>query len=105
MEFLKDLAKSLRSARTVELPDDKSSAYYMLMSMIIGNQYRSVSDLLSGPKFDVNYAHGRPNRNLLHIAANCGSYECLNILLKKGANVNFQDMSGCTPLHLAARNG
>lgn len=25
--------------------------------------------------------------------------------MKKGANVNSQDMSGCTPLHLAARNG
>ena len=31
--------------------------------------FRSVSDLLAGPKFDVNYTHGRSNRNLLHIAA------------------------------------
>ncbi|KAK3098864.1 hypothetical protein FSP39_023823 [Pinctada imbricata] len=29
----------------------------------------------------------------------------MQILLKKGMNVNCQDMSGCTPLHLAARNG
>ena len=35
----------------------------------------------------------------------CGAYECLVLLLKYGANVNTQDMSGCTPMHLAARNG
>ena len=35
----------------------------------------------------------------------CGSYECLCQLLKKGSLVNVQDMSGYTPLHLAARNG
>ncbi|XP_078322034.1 E3 ubiquitin-protein ligase HACE1-like isoform X2 [Crassostrea virginica] len=105
MEFLKDLAASLRSARTVELPKDEKAAFYMLMSMVIGNQYRSVSELLSNSKFDVNFAPGRGHRNLLHIAANCGSYDCLLILLKKGVNVNQQDVSGCTPLHLAARNG
>ncbi|XP_062601768.1 E3 ubiquitin-protein ligase HACE1-like [Saccostrea cucullata] len=105
MEFLKDLAASLRSARTVELPKDQESAFYMLMSMIIGNQHRSVSELLSNSKFDVNFAPGRSRRNLLHIAANTGSYECLVTLIKKGVDVNCQDMSGCTPLHLAARNG
>lgn len=31
--------------------------------------------------------------------------ECLVLLLKRGANPNYQDISGCTPLHLAARNG
>lgn len=35
----------------------------------------------------------------------CGSVECLVLLLKRGANPNYQDISGCTPLHLAARNG
>lgn len=105
MEFLKDLAASLRSARTVELPKDEKSAFYMLMSMVIANQYRSVSDLLSNSKFDINFSPGRGHRNLLHIAANCGSYDCLMILLKKGIDVNRQDVSGCTPLHLAARNG
>ncbi|NXM90397.1 HACE1 ligase, partial [Oenanthe oenanthe] len=65
----------------------------------------SVSELLSNSKFDVNYAFGRVKRSLLHIAANCGSVECLVLLLKKGANPNYQDISGCTPLHLAARNG
>uniref|UniRef100_A0A8C7F0Z0 E3 ubiquitin-protein ligase HACE1 n=1 Tax=Oncorhynchus kisutch TaxID=8019 RepID=A0A8C7F0Z0_ONCKI len=80
---LNRLTRSLRRARTVE----------------------SVSELLLNSKFDVNYAFGRVKRSLLHIAANCGSVECLVLLLKRGANPNYQDISGCTPLHLAARNG
>ena len=42
---------------------------------------------------------------MLLYACSCGSYDCLLILLMKGMNVNQQDVSGCTPLHLAARNG
>ncbi|XP_077159406.1 E3 ubiquitin-protein ligase HACE1 isoform X3 [Paroedura picta] len=75
------------------------------MPMVMADQHRSVSELLSNSKFDVNYAFGRVKRSLLHIAANCGSVECLVLLLKKGANPNYQDISGCTSLHLAARNG
>ncbi|NXB47233.1 HACE1 ligase, partial [Leucopsar rothschildi] len=105
MEQLNRLPRSLRRARTVELPDDNETAVYTLMPMVMADQHRSVSELLSNSKFDVNYAFGRVKRSLLHIAANCGSVECLVLLLKKGANPNYQDISGCTPLHLAARNG
>uniref|UniRef100_A0A7M4FQL6 E3 ubiquitin-protein ligase HACE1 n=1 Tax=Crocodylus porosus TaxID=8502 RepID=A0A7M4FQL6_CROPO len=105
MEQLNRLTRSLRRARTVELPDDNETAVYTLMPMVMADQHRSVSELLSNSKFNVNYAFGRVKRSLLHIAANCGSVECLVLLLKKGANPNYQDISGCTPLHLAARNG
>uniref|UniRef100_A0ABI7VYI3 E3 ubiquitin-protein ligase HACE1 n=1 Tax=Felis catus TaxID=9685 RepID=A0ABI7VYI3_FELCA len=105
MEQLNRLTRSLRRARTVELPDDNETAVYTLMPMVMADQHRSVSELLSNSRFDVNYAFGRVKRSLLHIAANCGSVECLVLLLKKGANPNYQDISGCTPLHLAARNG
>ncbi|KAI5140288.1 E3 ubiquitin-protein ligase HACE1 isoform X1 [Manis pentadactyla] len=105
MEQLNRLTRSLRRARTVELPDDNETAVYTLMPMVMADQHRSVSELLSNSKFDVNYAFGRVKRSLLHIAANCGSVECLVLLLKRGANPNYQDISGCTPLHLAARNG
>ncbi|XP_065444339.1 E3 ubiquitin-protein ligase HACE1 isoform X8 [Chrysemys picta bellii] len=105
MEQLNRLTRSLRRARTVELPEDNETAVYTLMPMVMADQHRSVSELLSNSKFDVNYAFGRVKRSLLHIAANCGSVECLVLLLKKGANPNYQDISGCTPLHLAARNG
>ncbi|XP_063773112.1 E3 ubiquitin-protein ligase HACE1 isoform X1 [Pseudophryne corroboree] len=105
MEQLNRLTRSLRRARTIELPEDNETAVYTLMPMVMADQHRSVSELLSNSKFDVNYAFGRVKRSLLHIAANCGSVECLVLLLKKGANPNYQDISGCTPLHLAARNG
>ncbi|XP_072106489.1 E3 ubiquitin-protein ligase HACE1 isoform X7 [Mobula birostris] len=105
MEQLNRLTRSLRRARTVELPEDNETAVYTLMPMVMADQHRSVSELLTNSKFDVNYAFGRVKRSLLHIAANCGSVECLILLLKKGANPNYQDISGCTPLHLAARNG
>ena len=44
---------------------------------------------------------------ILDRICSCGSYDCLVILLKKSTihAINFQDISGCTPLHLAARNG
>ncbi|XP_015206541.1 E3 ubiquitin-protein ligase HACE1 isoform X1 [Lepisosteus oculatus] len=102
---LNRLTRSLRRARTVELPEDNETAVYTLMPMVMADQHRSVAELLLNSKFDVNYAFGRVKRSLLHIAANCGSVECLILLLKKGANPNYQDISGCTPLHLAARNG
>ncbi|XP_006815383.1 E3 ubiquitin-protein ligase HACE1-like [Saccoglossus kowalevskii] len=105
METIQRLARSLRSARTVDLPEDSTAASFVLMPMVIANQHRSVAELLANSNFDVNFPFGRAQRNLLHIAANCGSYECMSILLKKGGDVNYQDMSGCTALHLAARNG
>ncbi|KAE8602822.1 hypothetical protein XENTR_v10014135 [Xenopus tropicalis] len=105
MEQLNRLTRSLRRARTVELPEDNETAVYTLMPMVMADQHRSVLELLSNSKFDVNYAFGRVKRSLLHIAANCGSVECLVLLLKRGADPNYQDISGCTPLHLAARNG
>uniref|UniRef100_A0A8C3F8R9 E3 ubiquitin-protein ligase HACE1 n=1 Tax=Chrysemys picta bellii TaxID=8478 RepID=A0A8C3F8R9_CHRPI len=75
MEQLNRLTRSLRRARTVELPEDNETAVYTLMPMVMADQH------------------------------SCGSVECLVLLLKKGANPNYQDISGCTPLHLAARNG
>ncbi|KAK7107145.1 hypothetical protein V1264_015110 [Littorina saxatilis] len=105
MAFLQKLAASLRRGRAAELPKDDKDAFYILMPMVIGNQHRSVSDLLSSSKFQVSFQCGRAQRSLLHIAATCGNYECLCLLLKKGSEINQQDKSGCTPLHLSAKNG
>ena len=39
------------------------------------------------------------------ITGSVGAYDCLAYLLRKGADVNCQDIGGVTPLQLAARNG
>lgn len=105
MAFLQKLAASLKRGRAAELPKDDKEAFYILMPMVIGNQHRSLADLLSSSKYPVSFQCGRAQRSLLHIAANCGNYDCLCLLLRKGAEINLQDRSGCTPLHLAAKNG
>uniref|UniRef100_A0A3Q2DQ09 E3 ubiquitin-protein ligase HACE1 n=1 Tax=Cyprinodon variegatus TaxID=28743 RepID=A0A3Q2DQ09_CYPVA len=96
---------SQRNRTTLENRPNNETAVYILVPMVMADQHRSVSELLLNSNFDVNYAFERVQRSLLHIAANCGSLECLVLLLKRGANPNYQDISGCTPLHLAARNG
>eukprot|EP00794_Sanderia_malayensis_P015706 gene15706-17291_t len=70
-----------------------------------GLAQQAVAELLTSSDFNVNHSIGRAQRTLLHIAANVGAYECVLLLLKKGADVSSQDRSGVTPLQLAARNG
>ena len=84
---------------------DNETVVYILMPMVMADQHRSVSELLSNSKLDPNHAFRCVKRSLLHISANCGSVECLMLLLKKWENPNYQGIWGCTPLHFAARNG
>ena len=44
------------------------------------------------------------NRTPLHIAAENGKENCLNLLISSGANVNIKDQYQITPLMLALRN-
>ncbi|KAI1369000.1 ankyrin repeat-containing domain protein [Xylaria arbuscula] len=41
----------------------------------------------------------------LHLAARFGSKDSVHRLVSKGADVNQQDLKGCSPLHLASRYG
>ncbi|XP_059970985.1 E3 ubiquitin-protein ligase HACE1 isoform X2 [Mesoplodon densirostris] len=103
MEQLNRLTRSLRRARTVELPDDNETAVYTLMPMVMADQHRSVSELLSNSKFDVNYAFGRVKRSLLHIAAK--QKKCMSKLLEYNADVNICNNEGLTAIHWLAVNG
>uniref|UniRef100_A0A672MVQ3 E3 ubiquitin-protein ligase HACE1 n=1 Tax=Sinocyclocheilus grahami TaxID=75366 RepID=A0A672MVQ3_SINGR len=99
---LNRLTRSLRRARTVELPEDSETAVYTLMPMVMADQHRSVSELLLNSKFDVNYAFGRVKRSLLHIAAKT---ELLHDLVQHVSNVDVEDAMGQTALHVACQNG
>ena len=41
----------------------------------------------------------------LHIVAQSGSVDCIELLLRRGANMEAVGSDGSTPLHIAARNG
>ena len=41
----------------------------MLLSVVMQNQFRQLSELLDNSDFDVNMAFGRARRTLLHSAA------------------------------------
>ena len=106
MEGLYSLVRSLKNARSYQLPEDPTQAYYSLLSHIMQKQHRTFVELLdANPTFDINFVCGRSNRTLLHMAANVGAYECLVYLLKKGARTDVVDKQGTTPLQVAARNG
>lgn len=82
-------------------PDDITA---LLIKAI--NFHASKQDLKTviGCGADVN----RPMRNglcPLHYAAYSDYFECVELLLNSGANVNVTDDIGYTPLHLAARRG
>ncbi|KAK1794639.1 hypothetical protein P4O66_001355 [Electrophorus voltai] len=100
---LNRLTRSLRRARTVELPEDNETAVYTLMPMVMADQHRSVSELLLNSKFDVNYAFGRVKRSLLHIAAK--QKKCMGKLLEYSADVNICNNEGLTAIHWLAVNG
>lgn len=53
----------------------------------------------------INATYEADSRTVLHAAAQAGRVEVVQLLIKKGANVNARTSKGCTPLHLAAGYG
>ena len=101
MEGFYSLVRSLKNARSYDLPQDSTAAYYSLLSHIMQKQHRTFVELLeANTTFDINFVCGRSNRTLLHMAANVGAYECLSYLLKRGASTDVLDLQGVTPLQV-----
>lgn len=71
---------------------------------IIHDNHKELGDMIAGG-LDVSMSFGRSKRQLLHVAASFGACNCLGVLLKSGLDVNLQDNTGVTSVHLAARNG
>lgn len=65
----------------------------------------SLKALLDAPTADPNIliCFREKESTALHLAADEGNVECVNLLLAKGANTKIKNHRGVTPLHLAAR--
>ncbi|XP_031573843.1 uncharacterized protein LOC116307692 [Actinia tenebrosa] len=77
----------------------------VLLDIAIANdEFVEACHLIKSRKVDIN----RPGPNgltPLHRAATEGSYDCLQLLIDQGANVDIRDENGCTPLHDAVYHG
>lgn len=65
----------------------------------------SLKALLDAPTADSNIriCFREKESTALHLAADDGNAECVNLLLAKGADAKIKNHRGVTPLHLAAR--
>lgn len=52
-------------------------------------------------KVDINTVFGEPNWTALHYAANLGYTDCIEVLIKYGANQHARSKFGFTPLRIA----
>lgn len=60
--------------------------------------------LKKGGDVDSQIQGGRGNILFLE-ASSYGQTDIVNVLIQAGANVEFQDNDGCSPLHVASQNG
>ncbi|KAJ1058565.1 hypothetical protein K5549_008685 [Capra hircus] len=106
MEQLNRLTRSLRRARTVELPDDNETAVYTLMPMVMADQHRQkkcMSKLLEYSA-DVNICNNEGLTAIHWLAVN-GRTELLHDLVQHVSDVDVEDAMGQTALHVACQNG
>ncbi|TKC52588.1 hypothetical protein EI555_018037, partial [Monodon monoceros] len=121
MEQLNRLTRSLRRARTIELPDDNETAVYTLMPMVMADQHRQkkcMSKLLEY-NADVNICNNEGltahvsdvdvedamGQTALHVACQNGHKTTVQCLLDSGADINRPNVSGATPLYFACSHG
>lgn len=61
--------------------------------------------MISLIRFSLPSSNHKRGQAALHIAAEIGQEEVVEILLESNAFVNVRNKNGMTPLHLAARKG
>ena len=62
-------------------------------------------ELLYASGADPNQAQDITNVSAIYVASSLNKVSSVRSLVSKGANVNFEDSSGCTPLHAACKKG
>ncbi|TSK34897.1 E3 ubiquitin-protein ligase HACE1 [Bagarius yarrelli] len=103
---LNRLTRSLRRARTVELPEDNETAVYTLMPMVMADQHRQKKCMgrLLEYNADVNICNNEGLTAIHWLAVN-GRTELLHDLVQHVSNVDVEDAMGQTALHVACQNG
>lgn len=88
-----------KKKKQVQFPSD-----VLLDEAITNDEFVEACHLIKSKKVDINQP-GPNGLTPLHRAAIEGSYDCLQLLIDQGANVDIKDENGCTPLHDAVYHG
>jgi ankyrin repeat protein len=91
----KMLRKGEINQADLSIKDDSGNT---CMLLALRNDHREVFVRILQEDVGVNTADNN-NITPLHLICSKGWIECVNLLVKKGANVNAQDSKGNTPLH------
>jgi len=103
------VARLLRGGADINLKDKsggkpKIKGHLPLLA-VAGEGPLNVVEALLEANTDVNQVHSTTGHTALHLAARAGRADILELILKKGAEVDPRDKRGRTPLQFAASEG
>ncbi|HUI96489.1 MAG TPA: ankyrin repeat domain-containing protein [Xanthobacteraceae bacterium] len=94
------------SWRALKVHVDARSVDGRIVAATAGGDARALAELLDAHPRKIAITGSSWNRPLLHIAAANGHLDCVNLLLRPGADVNARDRNdNATALHWAAQEG
>ncbi|XP_068701082.1 protein phosphatase 1 regulatory subunit 16A-like [Montipora foliosa] len=76
----------------------------VLFAAVAENDVNELRKIMAKDEVDINH-QSASGLTALHYASAEGSYECVQILLESGAEVELVDSQGCTALDFAVRGG
>lgn len=96
------------TAQTIEISKQQKQAedYKKICSLCRHAKFGEVEELMNHPDWNlpIDYQDDTGN-SLIHIAAQNGNKRMIKLCLKRGADVNAQNLNGQTPLHFAYSYG
>lgn len=93
-----------------DYPFTNPSGLYNITPLQLASHYNYISIVKlildrNPPLKYINAINSVGNQSALHLAANCGNYQILKILVRYGANSKLKDVNGHLPIDLAINNG
>lgn len=94
------------SWRALKEQVDSVSLDSEIIAATVGGHARELARLLDEHPRKISITGGQWNAPLLHLAAEAGQLECVELLMARGLDVNQRDrLDHATPLHWAAQGG